>query len=132
MITADFCHHYLDFSGDGIVVRLPCGIAIDLLRYWERESKLHLYSSPASSVKAGMPASFPSPKARERGLGQLNVLLYMEQLMQSAGEAVHELVVFADTKVADGTMSRTRFIYPGARRLRKWGSSMFRRAAIRI
>ncbi|KIP07290.1 hypothetical protein PHLGIDRAFT_89753 [Phlebiopsis gigantea 11061_1 CR5-6] len=35
LITADFCHHYLDFSDDGIVLRLPCGISIDLLRYWD-------------------------------------------------------------------------------------------------
>lgn len=35
LITADFCHHYLDFSEDSIVLRLPCGIAIDLLRYWD-------------------------------------------------------------------------------------------------
>ena len=35
LITADFCHHYLDFGSDSIVLRLPCGISIDLLRYWD-------------------------------------------------------------------------------------------------
>lgn len=35
MITADFSHHYLEFGEDSIVLRLPCGIAIDLLRYWD-------------------------------------------------------------------------------------------------
>ena len=34
-MTADFCHHYLEFGTESIVLRLPCGIALDLLRYWD-------------------------------------------------------------------------------------------------
>ena len=35
IITADFCHHYLHFSPTSIVLKLPCGVALDLLRYWD-------------------------------------------------------------------------------------------------
>lgn len=35
LISADFCHHFLEFGEDSIVLRLPCGISIDLLRYWD-------------------------------------------------------------------------------------------------
>lgn len=35
LITADFCHHYLDFSSESIVLRLPGGLSIDLLKYWD-------------------------------------------------------------------------------------------------
>ncbi|KAJ3523702.1 hypothetical protein NM688_g8683 [Phlebia brevispora] len=35
LITADFCHHYLHFGSESIVLRLPGGISIDLLRYWD-------------------------------------------------------------------------------------------------
>ena len=35
LITADFCHHYLHFGSNSIVLRLPGGISIDLLKYWD-------------------------------------------------------------------------------------------------
>ncbi|KAI0346419.1 DUF1769-domain-containing protein [Trametopsis cervina] len=35
LITADFCHHFLEFGEDSIILRLPGGISIDLLRYWD-------------------------------------------------------------------------------------------------
>lgn len=35
LLSADFCHHFLEFGRDSIVLRLPCGLSIDLLRYWD-------------------------------------------------------------------------------------------------
>ncbi|KAI0701391.1 DUF1769-domain-containing protein [Cytidiella melzeri] len=35
LISADFCHHFLEFGHDSIILRLPCGLSIDLLRYWD-------------------------------------------------------------------------------------------------
>ncbi|KAI0087393.1 hypothetical protein BDY19DRAFT_250445 [Irpex rosettiformis] len=35
IISADFCHHFLEFGQDSIVLRLPCGLSMDLLRYWD-------------------------------------------------------------------------------------------------
>lgn len=67
-----------------------------------------------------------SEEARERDQAQLYCLLYMERLMHASGEAMHDLVVFADRKVQDGTMARKRLIFPTQRRLRKWIVSVFR------
>lgn len=71
----------------------------------------------------------PNPRLSEdwweREQSQLYVVLYMETLMQSSGQAVHDLVLFAEKKVADGTMSKNRLILPGARRMRKWLMTVF-------
>ncbi|OIW22794.1 hypothetical protein CONLIGDRAFT_150020 [Coniochaeta ligniaria NRRL 30616] len=67
-----------------------------------------------------------SAETRERDQAQLYCLLYMERLMHASGEAMLDLVVFADKKVEDGTMSRNRLIFPTQRRLRKWLVSIFR------
>lgn len=44
----------------------------------------------------------------------------MEFLLWSTGRAVLELVQFADQKVNDGIMRKSRLIFPGARRIKKW------------
>jgi hypothetical protein len=62
---------------------------------------------------------------RERDQAQLNIVLYMENLMHASGVAVQELVAFADEKVEDGTMSKRRLIKPSFRRLRKWFLAVF-------
>ncbi|TDZ31098.1 Uncharacterized protein C8035_v001458 [Colletotrichum spinosum] len=64
-------------------------------------------------------------RMRERDQTQLYVMLYMEKLMLALGEAVQDLVLFADTKVADGTMGRKRFIIPSQRRISKWFKGVF-------
>ncbi|KAK4043842.1 hypothetical protein C8A01DRAFT_43220 [Parachaetomium inaequale] len=61
----------------------------------------------------------------ERDQVQLYIILYMENLMHASGEAVQDLVDFADEKVEDGTMSKNRFIAPTAHRLRKWFLAVF-------
>ena len=46
--------------------------------------------------------------------------------MQATGEAVQDLVEFADSKVADGTMKKKRLIFPNKRRMNKWLMSIFK------
>lgn len=45
--------------------------------------------------------------------------------MQATGEAVQDLVAFAESKAEDGTMSKKRLIFPSGRRLRKWFLGIF-------
>jgi hypothetical protein len=61
----------------------------------------------------------------ERDQVQLYIILYMENLMHASGEAVQDLVDFADEKVEDGTMSKKRLIAPTVHRLRKWFLAVF-------
>ncbi|KAH8084352.1 hypothetical protein BXZ70DRAFT_570775 [Cristinia sonorae] len=35
LITADFCWGYLNFSPDGISARIPGGLSLDLMKYWD-------------------------------------------------------------------------------------------------
>lgn len=35
VITTDFCYDFLHFSPEGILLRLPGGISIDVMRYWD-------------------------------------------------------------------------------------------------
>ncbi|KAI0355966.1 DUF1769-domain-containing protein [Trametes cingulata] len=35
LITTDFCYDFLEFSHDGISLRLPGGISIDVMKYWD-------------------------------------------------------------------------------------------------
>lgn len=87
----------------------------ELLRTWIREKGFDLSEDNANASR------LPS----ERDQVQLNVILYMENLMHASGDAVQELVAFADEKVRDGTMSKKRLITPTFRRLRKWILAVF-------
>ncbi|KAH9922891.1 hypothetical protein B0H21DRAFT_701400 [Amylocystis lapponica] len=35
LITADFCYDYLRFSPNGVDLRLPGGLSIDMMKYWD-------------------------------------------------------------------------------------------------
>ncbi|ORY68434.1 uncharacterized protein BCR38DRAFT_423239 [Pseudomassariella vexata] len=61
----------------------------------------------------------------EHNQSQLFVLLYLEKLMQEAGQAVLNFVTFADEKVASGSMDKNRLIIPKYKILKKWASSTF-------
>ncbi|KAL6409997.1 hypothetical protein AUP68_06405 [Ilyonectria robusta] len=61
-----------------------------------------------------------------RNQTQLYVTLYMQQLMHAAGEAVQDLVAFAEEKVKDGTMKHKRLLFPSERLLWKWLTSIFK------
>jgi len=56
---------------------------------------------------------------------QLYLILYLEYLLYSMCRSVLALVLFADSKVQDGTMSKKRFIFPGWRRITKLLQHMF-------
>ncbi|KAL1880044.1 hypothetical protein Daus18300_001407 [Diaporthe australafricana] len=62
---------------------------------------------------------------RRNDQAQLYVILYLEKLMQATGEAVQDLVAFAEAKTEDGTMTKKRLIFPNGRRLRKWFLGIF-------
>lgn len=62
---------------------------------------------------------------RRNDQAQLYVILYLEKLMQATGEAVQDLVAFAEAKAEDGTMTKKRLIFPSGRRLRKWFLGIF-------
>ncbi|KAM7193793.1 Protein of unknown function (DUF2422) domain containing protein [Naviculisporaceae sp. PSN 640] len=87
----------------------------ELLRAWvtEREAALQ-------EERIDNPEYKYSAARLERDQVQFYILLFMENLMHTAGMAVQEFVAFADTKVEDGTMNRSRLILPGFRRLKKW------------
>ena len=95
----------------------------EILRLWARERGL-MGDNLASPTNANGDID-PLYMAREHRQSQLYVLLYMEQLMIATGEAVQDFVQFADNKVTDGTMDKTRFLYPTVRRLRKWLVGVF-------
>ena len=35
VVTTDFCYDFLQFSPDGIMLRLPGGISIEMTKYWD-------------------------------------------------------------------------------------------------
>ncbi|KAJ1337392.1 putative ER transporter, 6TM [Microdochium nivale] len=51
---------------------------------------------------------------------QLFLLLYIETLMQAAGDAVLKLVEYADNRIEDGSMAKNRLIVPTAKRMKQW------------
>ncbi|KAL2195453.1 hypothetical protein P885DRAFT_70547 [Corynascus similis CBS 632.67] len=87
----------------------------ELLRKWVQERGISLDEGPAEQ------SYFRS----ERDQVQLYIILYMENLMHAAGEAVQDLVDFADEKVENGTMAKKRLIVPTPRRLLKWLKAVF-------
>jgi hypothetical protein len=64
--------------------------------------------------------------AISRNQTQLYVIFYTQQLMHVAGDALQDLVAFADKKVEDGTMKHKRLIFPTERRLWRWLMSVFK------
>jgi hypothetical protein len=55
----------------------------------------------------------PGPAAREiLASRRLHIVLYMEYLLYSTAKAILAIVRFAESKVADGTMAKRRFIFP--------------------
>ncbi|OHW97327.1 MFS transporter protein [Colletotrichum incanum] len=87
----------------------------EMLRTWLRERQL-----ATELERRDLNLKRLETRMRERDQTQLYVMLYMEKLMLALGEAVQDLVMFADSKVADGTMARKRLIVPSQKRLKKW------------
>ncbi|KAK0637430.1 hypothetical protein B0T17DRAFT_485663 [Bombardia bombarda] len=84
----------------------------ELLRKWVKQGGL-----PADEEQDDYEYT---EERRERDQVQLYILLFMENLMHASGEAIQDLMAFADKKVEDGTMKNKRLIFPSFRRLRRW------------
>ncbi|GAW19180.1 hypothetical protein ANO14919_086640 [Xylariales sp. No.14919] len=94
-----------------------------ILRAWAKEKGLITNDASFDHINS---ASFSQGGTRHHhDQGQLYVLLYIETLMEAAGEGVLQFVEFADSKVADGTMACKRLIIPKPKVLRKWIASIF-------
>lgn len=93
----------------------------EILRLWAKEKGLctdgDLENWPQQSNRLF--------EKRRNDQAQLYVILYLEKLMQATGEAVQDLVAFAEARAEDGTMSKKRLIFPSGRRLRKWFLGIF-------
>ncbi|KAK3334420.1 hypothetical protein B0H65DRAFT_534931 [Neurospora tetraspora] len=92
----------------------------ELLKIWVKEKGL-VYDEEGFTAHDQVPL-----ERQKRDQAQLNILLYMENLMHASGNAVYEFAAYADSKVEDGTMSRKRLIMPGFRRLEKWFLAVLR------
>ncbi|KAK3494151.1 uncharacterized protein B0T23DRAFT_102727 [Neurospora hispaniola] len=92
----------------------------ELLKIWVKEKGL-IYDEEGFTAHDTVPL-----ERQKRDQAQLNILLYMENLMHASGNAVYEFAAYADSKVEDGTMSRKRLIMPGFRRLEKWFLAVLR------
>ncbi|KAI0199723.1 hypothetical protein F4808DRAFT_206234 [Astrocystis sublimbata] len=88
-----------------------------ILRAWTKEKGL--------STDDMSPEEMNDTAFSRRDQHQLYILLYIERLMEAAGEGVLRVVEFADTKVADGTMKQKRLIVPKPKVLKKWIKSVF-------
>ncbi|KAK5627874.1 hypothetical protein RRF57_003589 [Xylaria bambusicola] len=97
-------------------------IRSSILHTWAKEKGLLTSGSSLERVNS---ISFPMAARHHRDQEQLYVLLYIETLMEAAGDGVLRFVQFADSKVADGTMSSKRLMVPKPKVLRKWIASIF-------
>lgn len=79
-------------------------------RFWEDPSVQYNFQDSAA---------FQEVVRQKQNHQQLYLVLYLEYLLNSVGKAVLDMVLFADSKVQDGTMSKNKFIFPGWRRIRK-------------
>ncbi|KAI1426104.1 hypothetical protein F5Y12DRAFT_713554 [Xylaria sp. FL1777] len=93
-----------------------------ILRAWAKEKGLLTENASLDSINNVSPQT---DARHQHDHGQLYVLLYIETLMEAAGEGVLRFVQFADSKVADSTMARKRLIVPKPKVLRKWIKSIF-------
>ncbi|TGJ80791.1 hypothetical protein E0Z10_g7977 [Xylaria hypoxylon] len=110
---------------EALRAKIQCfrNIRSSILRTWAKEKGLLTNDSSLDELSN---VSFPQTDAKHHhDQAQLYVLLYIETLMEAAGEAVLRFVEFADSKVADGTMARKRLIVPKPKVIRKWITSVF-------
>ncbi|CAI6080444.1 unnamed protein product [Clonostachys chloroleuca] len=87
---------------------------VEILRTWARDEERFAH-----------PPHLTPSDAMARNQTQLYMSLYMQQLMHAAGEAIQQLVVFADERVEKGIMKHRRLIFPSEHLLWKWLSAIF-------
>ena len=80
-----------------------------------RSSRLSSTGNQSSDDSKGLQSSSQTLDQK-----QLYVVLHIEHLLYCHGNAVLKLVQFADSKLADGTMAKVRFISPPRFHLQNW------------
>jgi hypothetical protein len=83
------------------------------------------FNSPHAEYRWKDSKSMSDSVRQTQNQQQLYLILYMEYLMHSIGKAILKASQYADSKVADGTLSKTRFINPGPRRIQKLFADLF-------
>lgn len=103
-----------------------------LLRKWCSLRGIQLtpdfFNSPQTAEFKAPDWYFEQTMSKQRQVyrGRLYLVLYMDFLLDSIARAVHDFVVFADSR-ADSKMTRKRLIVPGLKRFRKWVISSWSR-----
>jgi hypothetical protein len=96
------------------------------LRYWIKSKGINIrsdyFSSPESLDEETL-RRLPSITTRKRDQRQLYVLLYVMFLLNSIGRSTLEFVKFADEH--NQATAKSKVIWPGARRFKKWIKSIF-------
>ena len=97
------------------------------LKIWSRQKGIELPEEVFRDPSATQPIHFQGQDQQQhkRDQQQLYLILYLEFLLYSTGEAILKLVKFADGKVESGVMKRRRLIVPGKRRMKKWFENIF-------
>lgn len=79
-------------------------------------------AKPSAPIKLDSGDSFQHARAQQ----QLYLLLFIHHLLYATGQAILDIILFADSKVEAGVMKKKRLILPGKRRARKWVTSVFK------
>jgi hypothetical protein len=101
-----------------------------MLRGWSRMHGIELpddfFSDPSVNFNAPewMNANNLT-EDRRRLRRQLMVLLYIETLLYFSARRVYKVILFADGLESAGKLSRSRLVFPGYKRIRKWLHSSF-------
>ncbi|KAF1938497.1 hypothetical protein EJ02DRAFT_383606, partial [Clathrospora elynae] len=97
-----------------------------ILRHWIETKGIKLrddYFSSPSDLNEETLKLIPSITTRKRDQRQLYLLLYVMFLLNSISRATLDFVKFADEH--DQATAKSRFIWPGSRRFKKWVKSIF-------
>jgi hypothetical protein len=98
------------------------------LQTWTKERGFDSVFHTSASLRHAQFTSQPNDDGcknlktlREARVSQrLHLILYMEYLLYAVTKAILELVRFAELKVNDGTMQKSRLILPKAKIIYKW------------
>ncbi|KIW33378.1 uncharacterized protein PV07_00235 [Cladophialophora immunda] len=86
-------------------------------KFWEDTSSQYNFEQ-ASSIQEAV--------RQKQNHQQLYLILYLEYLLFAICHAVLDFVLFADSKVQDGSMRKNKLIFPGWRRIRKLLQNAFK------
>ncbi|CAN9248166.1 unnamed protein product [Alternaria alternata] len=96
------------------------------LRHWVETKGIKLrddYFSSPSALDEETLKLMPSITTRKRDQRQLFMVLYVMFLLGSISRSVIEFIKFADQH--DQAIAKSKFIWPGGRRFKKWAKSIF-------